>query len=334
MTTIAAIDIGYRNTKYVCQANPREPVRSNHFPSTAVKAEAFPAIGDALAQRDTRLVEVDGMAYEVGPDARLLLGPRSTQVLHEDFIDTPEYRALFLGALSYMGLSEIDVLVGGLPVRHMAAGKSALEAFMQGEHRVPGLGTVTIHRASVVPQPVGGLVHHLRHSAPGARSDDVQLLVDPGFFTLDWTCAEGLKYLPALTGSFAAGISSGLKAVAEIVSEELSVPFSDLDVLDRKLRQPEIRIGGREFDRNRIDEAIRKALRPGIIEMRNQIGSAVTVDRIVLCGGGAGYYEPLIREAWPNHSVVVLEDPLMANVRGFHLLAAQQARRFVPEVAA
>ena len=78
MTTIAAIDIGYRNTKYVCQANPREPVRSHHFPSTAVKAEANPAIGDALAQRDTRLVEVDGMAYEVGPDARLLLGPRST----------------------------------------------------------------------------------------------------------------------------------------------------------------------------------------------------------------------------------------------------------------
>jgi len=332
MTVTAAIDIGYRNTKIVHQRHGAA-ANESHFPSIAVPAQAQAATGAALARRNTRLVEVDGQEYEVGPDAHLLLGPRSTQVLHEDYIHTPEYRALLLGGLSYIGEPRIDVLVGGLPVRHLGTGQARLEALMAGPHTVPGIGSVSIGRVVVIPQPLGGLIHHLRR--PGAAAvQQTTLLVDPGFFTLDWTCAEGLKYLPAMTGSFPAGIASGLQAAAEHISEVIDTPFGDLDTLDRKMRQPEIRIAGRVVDRARLEEKIREALQPGIMEMRNRIGGALSIDRIVVCGGGAAYYAPLIREAWPHHPVAVVDEPLMANVRGFHSLASSAMAGSRQEVAA
>lgn len=331
MLTIAAVDIGYRNTKLVYQAGTQGRVRSLHFPSIAVKASTQMAT-EVMSQRDTRLVRVDDESLEVGPDARLLLGPRSNQILHEAFVGTLEYRALFYGALSYIGLPRIDVLVGGLPVRHMESGQAALEAFMQGTHEVPGLGEVTVRNAKVIPQPLGGLMHHNTMST--ARNDrETVLLVDPGYFTLDWTAAEGFRHLPALTGSFPAGISSGLLVVADLLSRELGTPVNDLDAIDRQLRRPTFRYGGVEFSRPDIEEALQAALKPGIVEMRNRVGAALGIDRIVLCGGGALFYEPLVREAWPRHEVTVMEDPLMANVRGFHVLARNLAQRH-REVAA
>lgn len=329
--TIAAIDIGYRNTKIAF--SHRGLPKTLLFPSLAPRAQHQALAGATLPHRNTRLVEVDEQTYEIGEDAHLLLGPRSNQVLHEDFVQTPEYHALLLGALSHIGASQIDVLVGGLPVRHIDGHKTALEALMRGAHRLPGLGEIHVRRAVVIPQPLGGLIHH-QSQTTAPDTEETVLLVDPGYFTLDWTCAQGLKYLPAMTGSFPAGISSGLRAAADRISGQLGAPFDDLDTLDRKLRQKTVRIAGHNFARDELDGIIADALRPGLVEMKNRLGKAQSIDRIVVCGGGAPYYRPLLEDTWPHLPIEVADDPVMANVRGFYRLALDLSARQQPAGAA
>ena len=323
MATIAAVDIGYRNTKVFAHDTKNGTTREWLFRSIAVPAGASSQTGAGLVRRDTRRVEVDGVPYEVGPDAHLLLGPRSTCVLHEDFIRTQEYRAMFLAALSYIGDHDIDVLVGGLPVRHFDGGKSDLEALMGGSHDVPGLGTVHVRRAMVIPQPMGALIEELSRS--GNVTEQTVLLIDPGYFTLDWTAARGLKHLPPLTGSFPAGVSAGLRAVAEHIRQETGRPFDDLNVLDHKIRDGKLMLADLKLGADTLASLMHEGLRPGIVEMKNQIGDGRLVDRVVLCGGGATWFEPLIREAWANLPISVIERPVSANARGFLQLAADMA---------
>jgi len=323
MATIAAVDIGYRNTKILAHDTRNNTTREWLFRSIAVPASSSSQTGAGLVRRDTRRVEVDGVPYEAGPDAHLLLGPRSTSVLHEDFIHTPEYHALFLAALSYIGDEEIDVIVGGLPVRHLDGSKSDLEALMIGTHHVPGLGTVHVHHSAVIPQPMGALIEEL--SRAGNVTEQTVLLIDPGYFTLDWTAAQGLKHLPPLTGSFPAGVSAGLRAVAEHIRQCTGKPFDDLNALDRKIRNQQLALSDLTLERDTLAVLMREGLHPGITEMKNQLGEAHLIDRIVLCGGGASWFEPLVRESWSNLPVSLIERPVSANARGFLQLAADLA---------
>lgn len=334
MSTIAAIDIGYRNTKCMFSAGPNHPTRSLIFPSLAL-----PAVGNQpirlLDRRNTRLVEVDGAPYEIGPDVDLLSGTHTALVLHENYIHTPEHRALFLGALSYMGFSEIDVLAVGLPVEFMSQQSNELKKRLTGVHTVPGLGQVRVKHVVVLPQPLGGLIDHLTRlgNNPGAASRTT-LLIDPGFFTVDWTASRGLKYLPGLTGSFPAGISQVLQSMARGISDDLGVRYDNLQALDRALVSGELRVAGQPVDTQHYLENGRERLVPAIHALCNQVGSGLDIDHIVIGGGGATIITPLIQQTFPKHHVEQMPTPVMANVRGFFLMAQGARNASNSEVAA
>lgn len=323
MTTLAAVDIGYGNTKFTYQVDGA-PAQEVLFRSIAAPASARLAGTESLGKRDTRLVHVEDTAFEIGPDAHLALGPWGVPILHDDYIDSPEYYALFLGALSYIGQSKIDVMVTGLPVQHMQTHRDRLAQRLSGDHQVEGLGTVQIGRVVVTAQPVGGLLHAMATDGTLATAQTT-LLVDPGYLTLDWCGAEGHQLMTGVEGSIDTGVSVGLQAAAKYITEQLGAPFRDLVLLDRKLRSRVIRVAGKVLDYVKINHLITEALRPGVAAMRNQLRNAQSFDRIVVCGGGADYYRDLVRETWPNHSVQVVRDPVMANVRGYLHMASHLA---------
>lgn len=62
---------------------------------------------------------------------------RSTQ-LHDQGVETPEYLALARGAMGFMKINTIDLLVVGLPVASFQARKSYLERLITGTHEVGG----------------------------------------------------------------------------------------------------------------------------------------------------------------------------------------------------
>jgi plasmid segregation protein ParM len=54
------------------------------------------------------------------------------------------------------------------------------------------------------------------------------------------------------------------------------------------------------------------------------MGDVSDILEIVLCGGGAAYIEPAVREVFPVQKIVCLPEPFFANANGFAMLSRKQ----------
>ena len=50
------------------------------------------------------------------------------------------------------------------------------------------------------------------------------------------------------------------------------------------------------------------------------------IDVILMTGGGARFYAKAIENRFPQHKVVTLSNPPLANVRGFHMIGELLAK--------
>lgn len=325
MKITRAIDIGYGNTKYVATRTEQE-IRCAMFPSLAPVASHLELSTGMAMTRDTVVVKVEGIAYEVGPGARLGLKAHHTRILHGEYVETHEYLALLRGALSYMQVSHIDLLVVGLPVGLMNNKAKGLAKSLKGRHRVGGGREVTVEHVWTLAQPLGGFLDYaMGQGLYETLADQVNLIIDPGYYTVDWLTGIGIQAMPERTGSFAGGTHAILQTLARGVSEKLGVAYTDIDAIDRALEKGRLRVGGREIDlaphwrqaQARIEEAVNA--------IANSVGQALDVNNIILVGGGSKFYESAIRRRFPSPSLIVAPDPIFANVRGFQIAGEHHA---------
>ena len=320
---IAGIDIGYRNTKVLFATSGQQP-KSFCFPSLALPDLGSIGAGRDLEKRDTVIVQVDNEVMEVGPDIELALGPQAAYILHNDYIKTSTHMALFRGALAYIGQNKIGVLVVGLPVNHIDTHAQTLINRIEGKHPVPGVGEVTVEKVHVVPQPFGTMVDQSRYNATDTKHRT--LILDPGFFTLDWVTLQGQKHLPRFTGSYPAGVSHVLDTMAKCLSREIGEVVEDMSMVDHGVANGYWRIYGKKFPLSRYLDDCHKVLKPGLQAVKSQIGSEQSIKRIVLSGGGASLFKPLVAATFPRLPLVVVKDPVMSNARGFLELARHISR--------
>ena len=323
---VRAIDIGYGNTKFITAAHAHG-VECALFPSRA-PAESRSAMGDdaGLMSRANDIVSVDDVRYEVGPDTRLFDAPR---ILHEDYTTAPEYLALYKAALGKMGTEHIDVLVTGLPVAHLERHKQDLQVRLAGPH-VTGKGsTVLVRQVQVIAQPMGGLLDHCIDRGGAWQVDQSlkHLLIDPGYYTLDWVVAEGLKEIPNRAGSYALGVSHVLSSVAAQISDDSDHPFDDYDKLDAGLRAGRMQLRGNTLELGHYQPLIRNVWGPALHALKNSVGDGRGFDEIFIVGGGAHLLERSVKALFPDHPLRVSKDPVYANVRGFQYLGESLARR-------
>ncbi len=314
---IRAIDLGYGNTKYIYSDNTDNEMQCNLFPSIAPHASANGVGKGILKKRDTISVCVEDQYYEVGADCELVENIYSIRPLHENFTDTPEYMALFYGALAYMNAPHIDLLVVGLPVKLLRSKDEILKQKLKGKHSIAGK-TITIQEVLVISQPLGGFVDYAKqHETYKTLKDQQNLLLDPGMFTFDWLMTKGLKEVPHQSDSFPCGVSRILKKIAQLISEEKNINFNDLSSIDKGLRQHNFRLYGKQYDvTTKLQEAITE-IDPAIHALTNSVGDGRGIDNIFLVGGGSEYFAPAIKSIFPNHHVITVGDPVFANVRGF-----------------
>jgi len=282
-----------------------------------------------LTGRRTVEVWVDGTPYEVGPDTTLFAG--EVPVLHADYIDTPQYRALLYGALHAMQLERIDLLVTGLPVHQHSSHSARLKKLLTGTHVIRPGKTVEIVDVKVAIQPLGGLIAHLHESGNWTRhKKHTYLFIDPGYCTFDWLLSKGLSEVPGKSGSVPCGVSAYLTSIQHDLSRELGLYCSDLEKIDAGLREGQFRIWTREIDlqpyKARAEAVIDRAIRA----LCNRVDVGQNIDEIVLAGGGSFYFLPALQRAFPARDIHVMTEPARANVRGFHLfgklLAAKQGK--------
>lgn len=343
---IRAIDVGYGNTKFTVLRQGPSEIHCGIFPSIAPQASSITDLGGELFQRrNTVAVKVNGVHYEVGKDASLAKDASYGRTLDPDYALTDAYMALVRGAIYYMGVDSIDVLVVGLPVNSYESKREELEKRLVGEHAIPSprskgvdgsCRNVRVGNVRVLPQPIGAFFDYsMQQGRFQKMRNEMNLVIDPGYFTLDWVVAKGVKISIPRSGSHSGGMSSVLSTVGELVSRDIGEQLSDYAGIDDALRfgnNP--RFFGKEFEISKYLPQAKEKARQFVAVLANKVGVAADIDNILLAGGGAEFFLDLVKEKFPKHSVQITPDPVYANVRGFQFAGEHWASQNLAATAA
>lgn len=316
---IRALDLGWGWTKY-SHADQDGAIKYSAFPSLAPRHTGLDLSFSFMGRRDTKVVTVDGTAYEVGPDSADLDTTETSRSLNEHFILTEQYKACFYGALAYMGDASIDMLVVGLPLSGMQNAPK-LKSLMEGVHRINADTTVEVKNCLVVPQPLGGLMYCMGQadSRPefAGLAKETNLIIDPGFLTFDFLLTKGERLVDNRSGAHTGGVSKVLRALAESISAQQGVKYENLMAIDAGLKEQRVKVNGQLVELENHIRGTRAVLESSVNYMRNIVGDGSDIDNIILLGGGARLFHKTIKQFYPKHPLLTVDDAQKANVRGF-----------------
>ena len=323
---VRAIDVGFGNTKFVT-ASANGQVACAHFPSLAYFGDTEEPSDSMGGKRRTIQVPVDGLFYEVGPDVEFAADRFRSRQLHDGYTETAEYRAFTTGALHFMKVETVDLLVVGLPVSQFMARRAALQKAMTGTFDAGRKRRIVVKRALVVPQPQGALYWCAQHNASVASPRYKTLVMDVGSRTFDWLVTRGMRVVPNMSDSVTRGVSDILQHIAHSIGARIKEDFRDLDAVDQALRSGRtLRLNQMDHDLKKYDTAIRKIADQALDFVLARLDSPQDLEHIILVGGGAYLYAKAVKRRFPKHGLTEVADPMYANVRGFQLLGEQYVR--------
>jgi plasmid segregation protein ParM len=343
-TVIGAIDVGYGHTKYVVRSANDEDIEGS-FPSFAANSNSALGSGGALARLRVMAVEVNNKRYLVGQDSVLATDGRIERQRDPSYCTSDAYHALTLAALAYMRQPVIDVLVLGLPLSTLPTYRAHLEKKYTGRIVLPAPHTlgvtqdrpnsVDIKRVLVVPQPAGALMT-VAHSEPELRKT-TNLVVDLGYFTMDFLCTNGLSPLPARSGAVEGGMSGFLDELHAAATSEYEKLLPG--VLPGEFRMPhhqyEVALQGDKILRTSagdlpLKDAVQQAsskLDQYLDMVAARVGNTDEILHVVLAGGGAELLAPRFKARFPRmRRVLTPAKPQMSIVQGYALAGASLAR--------
>ncbi|MDO9095939.1 MAG: PRTRC system protein D [Rubrivivax sp.] len=269
---VRAIDVGFGNTKYVLAAQGGR-VECAHFASIAYDS-AHDNSNDALgSKRKTVCVPVGGMWYEVGPDVALAADGFVGRNHHDDYIRTPEYRAFTAGALHFMKVDRVDLLVLGLPVVDYMRRRAELQKAMTGKFEVGRNRTVEVKQVLVVAQPQGAMYAVFGDQANAKLRHGRTLVIDAGSRTFDWLVTLDSKVVGKMSDSVNRGVHDILLKIAAAIASETGRGYLNLEAIDRALRSRKpLRAYKRSVDLKKVRQHDREDRRPGRRDAPWQVG--------------------------------------------------------------
>lgn len=331
----AAIDLGFFSTKLAVPVldSASSRVVTAQFPSLAPVAGLQVDL-PAMARPDGCVVKVDEIPHFVGEGSYHLLTSSSlTRSATPNYSNTPEYKALFLGALWHavrlLKLGDrpvkIERLTVGLPVSAMRTHSQSLEALCTGTHQIPGVadpGTdfkVTIGKVHVLSQPQGAMLSVLVDTPE--LQDETVLVADMGGGTFDWFLAEKMVAKVNRSGSHNEGMLNAALEVCNRIAPELSGNPDVIQRIDDSLRNGSatVKLGGQLVDLSSSLSFADKVISSGLRAMERKVGEMRSIDRVLVTGGGAAMVSRVWPSVFPGSSAVVevCEEPVYSNVRGF-----------------
>lgn len=322
---IRAVDVGYGMTKFVVARDEVGGIVCHSFPSVVAPAAGDALGGGAFRRRATLEVAFGGRAYEVGRDVLAATGGHGSRNRDLQFVQSDTYQVLMRGAIKAMRLSAVDLLVLGVPVDRVDAAREHLRRTFTGTVAVDAETTVEVGRVAVLPQPLGALAWCTKTAGRAEETADrVTLIVDAGYFTLDWLVSLGLKLMPQRSGSAPFGVSAVIAEIAGELSRRLGIDVGSLAVwerVDRALHAGKpLMLEGRPIDLAEYSGTIGFILDQGVQALAASVGSMADIDQVVLVGGGAPLYARALRRVLREHPVLQVERPCFANVQGFQLV--------------
>ena len=336
--TVRAVDVGRGNVKFIANFTNGEP-KCDMFPAEAHPTEVALDQDGWGTKRKTVGIPIGKLVYEVGPDVNLAADVFNANVLHHDrYCESDEYLALLLGAVHYMNLATIDLLIIGLPVATFKLRKlvAALERRIEGDHALAGARRISIGKAKAVPQPVGALMSYglLQNRLAEVRRER-SLIVDAGRRSFDWLVTQGMQQIEKRSSSVNRGIFDVLQCIADGIGRSTSSQFRDYDAIDTALRsRRRLTIFQNDYDIEQHLPLARKIPEQAVAEMMRYVGDASDIKNLLLVGGGAFFFKPALKAAFPRHTIQEIKDPIFANVKGFQYAGTDLARTLWPEARA
>lgn len=331
---IAAIDLGYGYTKYALRT--AGAIVEDSFPSFAPTASGTQALGSngALSKLRVVPVEVNGKKYLVGLDSVMASDGRLERHRDPAYCTTDAYHALTLAALSYMRQPLVDVLVLGLPLSTLGTYREYLEKKYTGRHVIPsshtlgiesGPTSVEVKRVLVVPQPAGALIA-LSHDRDELKAT-TNLVIDLGYYTMDFLCTSGLRPLPARSGAVEGGMAGfydELHAAASLdyakanpdLPGEFRMPHHSYELALQRDRI--LRTSAGPLDLNKAVGAASLKIDQYLDTVAAKVGNTDDIINVVLAGGGAELLAPRFKVRFPRmRNLFVASRPQFAIVQGF-----------------
>lgn len=316
---LRSADIGWGYVKYSKEDADGE-IGFHSFPSLAPRASGHDMSMGLLGRRDTVVVDVDGIEYEVGPDSSTLDSNDSTRSLNDQFIFTDQYKALFYGVLSYMDVEEIDLLVLGLPVSGLNLTEKLREMSI-GEFTISKDKKVKVKDVLILPQPLGGLYHCMSLEDEDERfeflNEETNLIIDPGFLTFDFLLANGNMIVENRSDAYPGGVSKVLRSIASSISEKYDIKYDNLGAIDKGLTRRKLKVNGKKEDLGDHIKNTRSVIENSVNYMKNIVGDGSDIDNIILIGGGSDVFRKTIEAFYEKHEIIYLDDPQMINVKGY-----------------
>lgn len=326
---IVGQDICYSNIK-IAYGTAEQGMKTAIRPAGAAPADRFGGRFDGKAQDDFLHVLVNDQPFIAGVSSdRAEMWERS---LHADYSSTESYKALFHAGLLMTGMTEIDVLVTGLPVSQFQdeRRRKALEAQFTGKHKVTPKRTVEVKSVKVVAQPIGGLFDMLNQDDEAGDDAVIDeeariLVVDPGFFSLDWVLISDGEYHRRSSNTSLQASSVLLEQAGILIAQEYGAKPT-VEALENAVRagktsillmgqrvdfQPYLKRASQELS-SVIANSIQKSLR----------SEQMSPDIVVLTGGGADFFRETIQDAFPRLKVISPNEPVLSNARGFWLMGS------------
>lgn len=341
---VRAIDLGYGNVKFsLSHPNAFGPIECGIFLSRSPVASDKGLSAGFAQKKDTTIVTVNGVGYEVGNDVAQAQGTYDTSaILDNNFCLSDAYMARFLGALHYMtgknksGVeripdNHIDLLVVGLPVSNYCnvGLREGLKTKITGTHQLSEGRTVKICQVVVMPQPLGGFLEYaFMNETLDTMRRQSNLIIDPGFFTVDWLSSRGLIINEERSNSVPRGMNAILNAMVEAMKKKYgwnTDPSIILKLLDEHFRDgtPFI-VFQKEYVAMDFVDAGRSIINDAVTALVNSVGDGADINNIVLVGGGAKLFLSAVQERFPNHTILIMSDPVFSNTRGFQLAGEQR----------
>lgn len=323
---VLGLDIGYSNLIAAFgDSDADKPESVMVSPAGAGPAELMPKslLGGASREQTAKVI-VDGEEWVAGVDPEKLQG--LSRELHSDYPSSNVYRALFYSALLFSGRDVINTLVTGLPVNQHAdvAFRENLANSLKGTHKITPKCTVTVEKVIIVPQPAGAYLNTVYTTEDedllDIMSNGRTVIVDPGFFSVDWVTLVGGEIRHQSSGTDHKAVSVILEETALLIESDYGAAPS-IEQIEKALRSQQkeiILIGRKVCIAEYLEEAANKVTRAALVPMRTGLREEGTdVDVVLLAGGGAKMYEKAAKDVFPLSRIIMSEDPVLANATGF-----------------
>lgn len=355
MSNVLAIDVGYGHVKWV-SINSNGETKKGMFPSVAaITSRDRSGESNGMNGLRTVTVNVGDHNYVVGRDAYLQTDAHFSRTRLSDYSQSDGYRALMLGAMVISGMREIDQLVIGLPLSTMASYHEVLKEQYKGEHLVGAANAkrknaITVENVTVTSQPAGAILHAA--SVDDTLRKKTSLVIDVGYFTVDYLMCQGLRPYYARSGSVEGGMSSyydslGVAVVEHMAKEGLGKRSGvDHFLLEKALTEGvrlddgsmkyTLLLGNAALDISSCVVKSKIKLTGYLDRIMTGLGSNSLdmITSIILAGGGGAFLKQELKEKLvTSHELIELSQGQFAIAQGYAALGVVSANKRLGVVA-